>query len=251
MPRRTYRATYRRRRPIRRRLTFRRKRLNYRRKTRRTFRSARRLTTTRYRSIQPSDRAYFVAKNEIQYNSKQAALDYGTAITIPGNYLPDANVPGIVAASNNYTKARILRSTITVTFDNMETAKTKTVGITALPIGSTGTVTPSATAYLSEQPHSTSSYLTPLSGSKSTVILRYRGNTKMARGNAVASTSGDDTMNVGSLSTGLLTPPTEAWRWAVWTQNVSGAGTLEASGTNIRVVTRHYIEYFDRQQLQQ
>lgn len=228
------RSIYRRRLPIRRRPIYRR---------RFPIRSRRRTLYLGSTAL-PKDRAIFVAKNELQFNSKQAAADFGTSVLIPGNYLPDILIPGLVAASAQYNNARILRSSISVRFTNVEATHSKSVGITQLPINDTSGVTPTVSVYLSEQPRTKSAYLSPLSGSSSARTVSMVGSTAADLGNSTASTSAGDILT--GMPSGLLAAPQTAWQWNVWTQNVSGAGTLEAGGTNYRIITRHYIEFFDR-----
>lgn len=192
------------------------------------------------------DTAVVRFRNETQFNAKQAAADYGTSFTIPGNYLPDVDVPTLSQYIAMYDTARIIRSTLKVTFTNIEATYSKTVGVTQLPLNATSGPTPSTTVYLSEQPRTRSSYLTPLSGSKSNVTMLVSGSTKTAYGSNTVTTSQQDVLDTSS-----MTSPAagfDAWRWEIWTQNVSGAGTLETAGTNVRVLQWYTIQFLDRKQ---
>lgn len=199
-----------------------------------------RITTANY----IGDTAIVRFRNETQFNAKQQMAAFGTSFTVPGNFLPDVDIPSLAQYIALYENARVLRSTLKVTFTNIEATFSKTVGVTQLPVEETTNVTPTTTVYLSEQPRTKSTYLTPLSGSKSMSTMLVSGSTKTGQGNNVISTSGGDEMLTSALATG---PPVK-WFWDIWTQNVSGAGTTETAGTNIRVLQWYTIQFIDRKQ---
>lgn len=183
-------------------------------------------------------------RNELQANLKQAAASFAVEFPIPGNYLPDVNIPSLNEYRTLYATARVIRSTLKVTFTNIESTFSKSVGVSQLPLNDSTLPTASASVYYSEQPRTKSAYLTPLSGSKSSVTLLVSGTTKTAFGNITPSTSQNDQLSTSALTT----PPTDNWVWSVWAQNVSGAGTLETAGTNIRIMQYYTIQFFNRLQ---
>lgn len=193
------------------------------------------------------DQAIVRFKDEIQLNQKQLAAAFGTSYLVPGNFLPSLTLPTLSSYIAMYEKATIVRTTVKADFTNIEATYSKSVGVTQLPIEETN-VTPSATVYLSEQPRTKSAYLTPLSGSKSKAVIMNSGTSQSAWGTR---TDRDDTV---LLTATMTTPPTnqadvqQPWWFDVWTQNVSGAGTLEAAGTNIRIQTWYTIRFYDRKQ---
>lgn len=201
-----------------------------------------RITTSNY----IGDTVIVKFRNETQFNAKQAAADFGTSFTIPGNYLPDTDIPSLAQYVALYDSARIIRSTLKVTFTNIEATYSKTVGVTQLPLNATTGVTPSTTVYLSEQPRTRSVYLTPLSGSKSNATMLVSGSTKTAFGSNTVTTSQQDLLDTASMTTPAV--GFDAWHWDIWTQNVSGAGTLETAGTNVRVLQWYTIQFIDRKQ---
>jgi len=188
------------------------------------------------------DRVIVRFRNEEQFNTKQQMAAFGTSLIIPGNFLPDTAIPSLSTYTAAYSEARVLRSSLRVTFTNIEDSFSKSVGITQMPGREQSGVTPSATVYLSEQPRTKSAYLTPLAGSKSSVTLFNSGRTATSFGTRTTVTAEEDVIQTSSITT----PPTSEWNWNVWTQNVSGAGTTEASGTNIRVISYYTIEFMDR-----
>lgn len=183
-------------------------------------------------------------RNEYQFNQKQLAAGYATEFVYPGNFLLDDDIPSLSEYKVLYATARIIRSTLKVTFTNIEAAYSKSVGVSQLPLNDATLPTPSPTIYYSEQPRTKSAYLTPLSGSKSLATILVSGSTKTAFGNTTPSTSQNDQLS----TTNLTNAPTDSWSWSVWTQNVSGAGTLETAGTNVRVVAYTTIQFFNRKQ---
>lgn len=197
-----------------------------------------RITTSNY----IGDTVLVRFRNETQYNVKQAAAAFGTTTLVPGNWLPDADIPTLSIYTARYNWARVTRSTIKATFTNIEATYSKDVGVTQMPVNDATPITPSATVYFSEQPRTKSSYLSPLSGSKSTATIMSSSNSKANEGSSVIKTAAYDLMP----TTGMTTGPSYKWFWNVWTQNVSGAGTLETAGTNIRIVTYYTIQFFER-----
>lgn len=237
----------------------RRKPYSYRRKyvvRRRYSRYGRRPSTYRKRSMTKvkrprirtsnymGDTATVRFRNEIQVNQKQLAAAYATEYAVPGNYLPDVDIPTLNEYRTLYATARVIRSTLKVTFTNIEATYSKSVGVSQLPLNDATLPTATPTVYYSEQPRTKSAYLTPLSGSKSNVTLLVSGTTKTAFGNITPSTSQSDQIATSAMTTA----PTDQWNWSVWTQNVSGAGTLETAGTNIRIIQYYTIQFFNRQQ---
>lgn len=192
------------------------------------------------------DRAIVRFRNETQFNVKQADTAYGTTTLFGGNFFgEDVVIPTLPQWLALYTRFRVLRCSIAVTFTNIEATFSKDVGVTQLPLQVSTAPTPAPDIYLSEQPRTKSSYLTPLSGSFSRKRIFMTGTTGTAYGSNTAVTSDADKIPT---SNPLLTP-TNAWRWSVWTQNVSGAGTTETAGTNIRVITYHTVEFLERKVL--
>lgn len=193
------------------------------------------------------DRAIVRFKQETQINTKQAAAAFATRTVIGGNYIGAAatSLPTFSNWSSLYNQFRVLKSTVVATFTNIEAAFSKDVGVTQLPLNATNTVTPAGDVYLSEQPRTKSAYLTPLSGSFSRKKIVNRGNTATAFGSRTAVTGNDDLI----LSSAPTALPAEDWSWVVWTQNVSGAGSLETAGTNIRIMVYYTIEFLQRIQV--
>lgn len=183
-------------------------------------------------------------RNEIQANLKQLNTAFGVDQYVPGNYLPDTAIPTLSQYVAMYATARVVRSTIKVTFTNIEATYSKTVGVTQLPINDATMPPPSTTVYYSEQPRTKSVYLTPLSGSKSSATILSSGSTRTAYGSGTSVTSESDILSTNTLTTS----PADAWGWSVWTQNVAGAGTTETAGTNVRVLVWYTIQFLNRKQ---
>nr|CRY97158.1 hypothetical protein [uncultured prokaryote] len=224
-------------------------RRNLRRRHTRARRSRRgaRPTTLRARVNGPQDRCFFTARQEIQVRATQVMGTFGTQTIIPGNYLPNNSIPALQFYSNQYANCRIRKSTISCTFSNISgdvsgtsSPFSENVGITQLPLRIGTTITPSATVYLSEQPHTRSKYLSPGLGSRSACTLKKMGTTMADFGNNVVSTAADDW-----LGSALTTPPTQFWNWAVWTQ-CNQANVTGGAQTDLRIIIRYHLEFFDR-----
>lgn len=222
------------------------------RRPRRTYRKRRavrrrtnRVRTQRIRNVNyMGDRVLVTFKDEVQVNLKQTAVNFYASNSPPGNYLLSPNIPTLTQYVNQYQYCRVIKSTCKATFTNVEALASKDVGITQWAAGQTVGVGQSALNLLSEQPRTKSVYLSPLSGSKSTATLSMTGSLKTAYGNSTNTTSTADRLPTSALGT---SPPTPAFfTWLVWAQNVSGAGTLEANGTNIRIMMTYYVEFTDR-----
>lgn len=181
-------------------------------------------------------------KQEQQVNQKQLAASFDTDFFIPGNYLPNIDVPTLQFYADQYKFARVKRTSVVVTFTNVEATYSKDVGITQLSNGQTTNVAGSAVIYLSEQPRTVSAYLTPLSGSRSMKTLKTTGTSSTSWGNHFVTTAQHDILSTAALTT----PPSQPWGYSVWTQNSSGAGTLETAGTNMRIMTFYTVEFLNR-----
>jgi len=240
--RRRRRASYRRRRTVRRRP----RRSIGRRHRRRNFgklRRYRQLRGTVVRNVNYlGDRAIIKIRTELQFNHKQLNTGFGTSTIFPGNYLPDVIIPFLAQYIAMYSQARVSRSSVIVQFTNIEATFSKDVGITQLPLDQMAGVTPTSTVYLAEQPRTVSAYLGPLSSSKSYVKLMNSGTTASASGTGLTITAQNDVIQTSSLTS----PPFEEWNWNIWTQNVSGAGTTETAGTNMRIMLYYTMEFYNR-----
>lgn len=218
----------------------------YRKYSRRNYRSKIRMSRARMPRISTAnyigDTVLVRFRNESQVNSKQLAASFGTALLVPGNFLPDVDIPTLSVYTARYNWARVTRSTIKVTFTNIEATYSKDVGVTQMPANDASPITPSATVYFSEQPRTKSSYLSPLAGSKSTATIMCSSNNIANEGSTIIKTSGQDIMPTTAMTGGPITK----WYWNVWTQNVSGAGTLETAGTNMRIITYYTIQFYER-----
>jgi len=233
----------------RRRRTFHtRKRRTVRRSFRRRPRRARRTTRVRVNHVRGinyiADRAIVRFKVEQDINVQQGDANYGVSTLYPGNWLPTEEIPTLGEWVGLYTYARVLKSTISATFTNIDVNLSKDVGVTQLQAGASSGAVPSATAFLSEQPRTRSKYLTPVNGSKCLATIRMTGNMATAYGDRTVSTAQKDILGTSALTS----PPPLPWRWNVWTQDNLGFGTAEPLGTNIRVIIFYTVEFLTRVQ---
>lgn len=187
-------------------------------------------------------------RNETQVNLKQLVANGGIAVQVPGNWLPDVDIPTLSQYVAQYESARVVRSTMKVTFTNVEESFSKSVGITQLPAGETVPVTPSATVQWSEQPRTKSAYLGPLPSSRSVKTLMNSGTLATAFGNRHFTTSLQDTLISSNLALPPQASPQARFYWNIWVQN-SLAGADEVDGTDLRIIQYYTINFFDRKQL--
>lgn len=188
-------------------------------------------------------------KNEFQVNVKQADTSYGTATLVPGTWLPDIQIPTLAQYVALYNDCRIVKTTVRVTFTNIEESYSKSVGITQLPTGETAPVTPSATILFSEQPRTRSAYLGPLSSSRSVRTLMNTGSARTAAGTSIPMTNGGTVLSTADLTTTPTGFDLGHYYFNVWTQNNLAFGTTEVDGTDMRIQTYYTIQFMDRKQV--
>lgn len=177
-----------------------------------------------------------------QSNMTRPADALYTELIFPGNFLPEIQIPNLVPFRSMYDRARILRSTIVVTFTNGENSS-KDVGVTQLPLGALSNAVPSSSVFLAEQTRTRSKYLTPVVGSFSRCKIVMSGNTRTAYGDSTNSTSGGDILTTDAMNVAPTTP----WRWSVWTQDNIDTATAEDIGTDMKVSIYYTIEFLMRQ----